>query len=77
MKSLPKAVVNQIMEELRPEKQQPGDVTVAMAMKEWNVKRSKAYSMLEQAIKEGKLEKLKGVLDTGRYGILYRPCTIK
>ncbi len=72
MKPLPEDVVNQILDELRPEKQQPGDVTVKMAMKAWGVKKSKARDMLEKEVKEGKLKKVDAILDTGRFGMLYR-----
>lgn len=72
MKALPKDVMNQILEELRPEKQLPGDVTIKMAMKDWGVKKSKARDMLEKEVKEGKLKKVDAILYTGRFGLLYR-----
>ncbi len=72
MKALPKDVMNQILEELRPIKQQPGDVTVAEAMEEWDISRTAARDILEKGIKDGELEKVTGIRVEGRRGVFYR-----
>ncbi len=62
-----------ILDDLRPERQQTGDVTVAMAEDDWGVSKSCARDILEKSLKGGKLKKLKVVLYTGRPGVVYRP----
>lgn len=62
-----------ILDEFRPEKQMPGDVTVKMAEEDWGISRSGARDILEKAVKDGKLIKLRGMLYTGKLGTLYRP----
>lgn len=64
----------EILDELRPEKQQAGDVTVNMAMKEWGTKRGRTRLILENAVLDGKLIKIPSVLlDNGKCKTVYRP----
>ncbi len=73
MNELPKDVVNQILDELRPERQQPGDVTVRMAKEDWGVSKSKARDILERAVDAGNLIKIYNVIqDSGKSGVVYR-----
>ena len=63
-----------LLDELRPEKQQPGDVTVKMAMDDWEVTDKQAWDILEQAVNDDKVIKVKSILlDTGKVGTVYRP----
>ena len=63
-----------ILDELRPEKQMPGDVTVNMAMEDWGTSKSATRDILEEAVKNGLIIRVeKAVLYSGRAGLLYRP----
>ena len=61
-----------ILDELRPEKQQDGDVTISEAMEEWDVSKTNARDILENAVKEGKLIKINGVRFNDRKGMFHR-----
>ena len=75
-KVVPGLTTNQrldILDEYRPIKQQPGDVTVKMATEDWVVSKSKARDILEKAVSNGALIKLTVVVQaTGRIGNVYR-----
>lgn len=62
-----------ILDELRPERQQETDITVKIAMAEWGISKSGTRDILEKAVADGRLTKIRAVLFSGRQGILYRP----
>lgn len=61
------------MDENAPARQQPEDITAAMAIAKWGLSDSGATGYLDRLEKAGKLKKIKGILlDTGKIGNVWR-----
>lgn len=65
----------ELMDKYRPEKQQPGDITLSWACKVWEVGRDSALATLKQMEEDGVVECVEGVLLTegGAPGRVWRP----
>ena len=61
-----------ILDELRPEKQEPGDVTVKEAAKDWAVSIACARTILEDEVEKGNLIRVNGVRNNSGKGLFYR-----
>ena len=62
-----------ILDELRPEKQSDGDITIQEAMEDWDVNFSAARTELENAVKDKILKRVYGIRKrNNRRGLFYR-----
>ncbi len=62
-----------LLEELKPERQQDGDVTVSAAMETWGLSKYLTTKRLEEFVHGGKFTKVDVILTNNRPGTVYRP----
>ena len=65
--------VLELLDELKPPRQQKGDVTIAEAMDSWGISKHLTTKRLDEFAQGGKFTKLEVILINNKPGIVYRP----